>query len=133
MIIVKKFFIVALIAVALAAALPAHAQKLSSDNFIGLWKSDGTMVQNIFFRDGEGQIRLVAWDEQTKLDMKIESLKVDSNTIETIEYFESTKWRTKNVYTLVDENTIRNVISGDGHATVYFKRVDTPQISGDPK
>lgn len=112
-----------LLFVALSFTYSSFAQGLSARDFVGYWKSDGTTTRIIFFKDRDHNLQMVEWDTQTGEEMKITKFKVDGDELVTKEVFQSANHSTNNRYILMDENRIKNIITGGADATIYFDRI----------
>lgn len=99
------------------------AQKIDSKNFVGLWSSESTTTRLVFFMDIHNKMQLVEWATDNGEEMEIKELNVVNNKIKTTERFKSTDYETMNEYILEDENTLKNIISGDANSTIFFKRL----------
>ena len=100
-----------------------NAQKIDLKNFIGLWSSESTTTRLVFFKDINGNLQLVEWATDSGEEMEITDLSLIDNKIKTTERFKSTDYETTNEYILKDENTLKNIISGDANSIIYFKRL----------
>ena len=100
-----------------------NAQKIDSKNFVGLWSSESTTTRLVFFKDIHNKMQLVEWATDNGEEMEIKELNVVDNKIKTTERFNSTDYETTNEYILADENTLKNVVSGDANSTIFFKRL----------
>ena len=115
-------FLVFLITMLISANF-INAQKIDSKNFVGLWSSESTTTRLVFFMDIHNKLQLVEWATDNGEEMEITDLSIVDNKIKTTERFKSTDYETMNEYILEDENTLKNIISGDANSTIYFKRL----------
>ena len=115
-------FLVFLITMLISANF-INAQKIDSKNFVGLWSSESTTTRLVFFMDIHNKLQLVEWATFNGEEMEITDLSIADNKIKTTERFKSTDYETTNEYILEDENTLKNIISGDANSTIYFKRL----------
>ena len=115
-------FLVFLITMLISANF-INAQKIDSINFVGLWSSESTTTRLVFFMDIHNKLQLVEWATDNGEEMEITDLSIADNKIKTTERFKSTDYETTNEYILEDENTLKNIISGDANSTIYFKRL----------
>lgn len=115
-------FLVFLITMLISANF-INAQKIDSKNFVGLWSSESTTTRLVFFMDIHNKLQLVEWATDNGEEMEIKELIIVDNKIKTTERFKSTDYETMNEYILEDENTLKNIISGDANSTIYFKRL----------
>lgn len=115
-------FLVFLITMLISANF-INAQKIDSKNFVGHWSSESTTTRLVFFMDIHNKLQLVEWATDNGEEMEITNLSIADNKIKTTERFKSTDYETTNEYILEDENTLKNIISGDANSTIYFKRL----------
>lgn len=115
-------FLVFLITMLISANF-INAQKIDSKNFVGLWSSESTTTRLVFFMDIHNKLQLVEWATDNGEEMEITDLSIADYKIKTTERFKSTDYETTNEYILEDENTLKNIISGDANSTIYFKRL----------
>lgn len=94
------------------------------NTFIGYWTADKYRLQLVFFKDKEGILQMAEWDGSDGEEMEILKIQAVNNTIETTEKMVSTNHVTYNTYYIVDENTLKRFVGGDGNGDiVYFKRL----------
>lgn len=95
------------------------------NTFTGSWESDDTTVEMTISKDNNGLFKIVAWDTSDGEEIEIIEIKMVNETIKTIEKMKSTNWVTTNIYSIVDDHTIENLILKDGNETIiYFQRKD---------
>ncbi len=102
----------------------AFGQNNINKSFIGFWTSDGTVAKTVIFKDKDDNLQFVKWSSQGGDEVEIVKIKIEGNYIKTTEKFISTNWITYNTYSIVDENTLKQVIDGDGGGTIIIlKRI----------
>lgn len=102
----------------------AFGQANLNKNFIGYWTTDGSTTRTIFFEDKDDILQIVIWDSYNSEEMEIVKIQLVGNTIKTTEKYRSNNWVTYNTYSVVDENTLKCSIDGDGNGSViYLKRL----------
>jgi hypothetical protein len=93
-------------------------------NFIGFWTTDGSFTRTIIFVDKDDMLQIVSWDSYEGEEMEIVKLQLVGNTIKTTEKYKKNNWVTYNTYSVVNENTLKRTIGGDGEGSeIYLKRV----------
>lgn len=102
----------------------AFGQKEVKNTFIGYWTTDGSTTRIVLFKDKDGMLQMVEWDSSDGEEMEILKIQAVNNTIKTTEKMVSTNHVTYNTYSIVDENTLKRTIGGDGNGTIiYLKRL----------
>lgn len=102
----------------------AFSQNDLNKSFIGYWTTDGSMTRTIIFKDKDNVLQIVKWDSSNGEEKEILKIQVVNNTIKTTEKMVSTNWVTYNTYSIIDENTLKCSIGGDGKGSViYLKRL----------
>jgi hypothetical protein len=117
----KRFTLIALFFICFLNGV--NAQETGIKNIVGLWTSESTSTRLVFFLDKTGKLQLVQWDSHTGEEMEIENIETNADTVSTTEKFRSTNFETHNSYYLVSDDSIRNIIKGDGIITIYFRRM----------
>ena len=109
----------------LEAASPVTCgQSNINEIFVGYWIADESTVKTVIFKDRNDSIQMVMWDNHDGEEMEIIKIQMVDNTIQTTEKMASTNWITNNVYSIIDENTLKLVIENDdGEAVIYLKRL----------
>lgn len=122
-----KIRLILVTAILCIASSLAFGQTKLNKTFIGYWTSDGTTTRHLFFLDKENTLQLVSWDTNKDYpyeEQEILKIQVVNNTIKTTEKMVSTNWITYNTYSIVDENTLKCLVGGDGNgAIIYLKRL----------
>jgi len=102
----------------------AFSQNDLNKSFIGYWTTDGSMTRTIIFKDKDNVLQIVKWDSSNGEEKEILKIQVVNNTIKTTEKMVSTNWVTYNTYSIIDKNTLKCSIGGDGKGSViYLKRL----------
>jgi len=120
----KNLLVTAILCLACSVAF---GQTNLNKTFIGYWTSDGTTTRQLFFLDKENTIQLISYDTNKDYpfeEKEILKIQVVNNAIKTTEKMVSTNWVTYNTYTVIDENTLKCSIGGDGNGgIIFFKRL----------
>lgn len=120
----SKFKILLVTAILCIASSLAFGQTNLNKTFIGYWTSDGTTTRHLFFLDKDDVFQMVSWDSSDGEELEVVKLQVINNSIKTTLKFVSTNWVTYNTYSIVDENTLKCLVGGDGNgAIIYLKRL----------
>lgn len=115
----KKLFT----AILFLITLTSNAQVSKNNPFIGQWTSNGDATEIIVRINDNKKLEVLDFSSVSGtalvvLEIKLTSTKLIINTV-----FEENNWYTKSEFTLVDNNTLRCKITGDGEDTVTYKRV----------
>lgn len=106
--------------------IQASAQKNASNDFIGHWtdKDEKVSTDIVFWKDKYGNYQMVSWDktdgemlEVSNLNAKNKTLKVKTKTI-------STNWVIERTFVVIDENNLKETITGATDAVIYWKRLE---------
>lgn len=120
----RKLKLILLTAILCVANSIAFGQTNIDKTFIGFWTSDGSVGKTVIFKDKDNNLQFVIWSSLSGSEVEIIKIKIEGNYIKTTEKFVSTNWITYNTYSIVDENTLKRVIDGDGGGTIIFlKRI----------
>lgn len=120
----SKFKLILITAILCIASSFAFGQTDLNKNFIGYWTTDGSMTRTIIFKDKDNVLQMVMWDSSDGEEKEILKIQVANNTIKTTEKMVSTNHVTYNTYSIIDENTLKCSIGGDGNgAIIYLKRL----------
>jgi hypothetical protein len=118
----RKFKFILLTAILCLSSCQTNLNK----SFIGYWtqSSGGSTVRCIIFKDKDNILQMVKWDNSDGEEKQVLKIQVENNTIKTTEKMISTNWVTYNTYSIVDENTIKCSIGGDGNGFIIdYKRL----------
>lgn len=120
----SKIRLILVTAILCVASSFVFGQTEVKNTFIGYWTTDGAKTRIVFFKDKEGMLQMVEWDSSDGEEMEILKIQAVNNTITTTEKMVSTNHITYNTYSVVDDNTLKRTIGGDGNgAIIYLKRL----------
>jgi hypothetical protein len=122
----SKFKLILITAILCIASSFAFGQTDLNKTFIGYWtqSSSGSTVRCIIFKDKDDIHQMVLWDSSDGEELQVLKIQVETNTIKTTQKMISTNWVTYNTYSIVDANTLKCSIGGDGDGVlIYFKRL----------
>jgi hypothetical protein len=115
----KKLFTVALFFI----ALTFNAQVTTKESFIGQWTSSGEATEIIVRKTDSGKIEVLDYSSYSGEQLKVLYININDRELRIKTVFERTNWNTTSEFTFVDNNTLICRISGDGEATVIYKRL----------
>jgi hypothetical protein len=122
----SKFKLILITAILCISSSFAFGQTDLNKTFIGYWtqSSSGSTVRCIIFKDKDDILQIVIWDSSDGEEKQVLKIQVETNTIKTTEKMISTNWVTYCTYSIVDENTLKCSIGGDGNGSIiFFKRL----------
>jgi hypothetical protein len=122
----RKFKLIFLTVILCIASSFAIGQTNLNKTIIGYWtqSSSGSTVRCIIFKDKDDILQMVIWDSSDGEEKQVLKIQFENNTIKTTEKMISTNWVTYNTYSIVDENTLKCSIGGDGNGSIiYYKRL----------
>ena len=120
----RKFKLLLVTTILCITSSLAFGQANLNKNFIGYWTTDGSTTRTIMFKDKDDMLQIVIWDSYNGEEMEIVKIQLVGNTIKTTEKYRKTNWVTYNTYSVVDENTLKCSIGGDGNGSIiYLKRL----------
>jgi hypothetical protein len=116
----KVFFI----ATSLFFSLSVLSQeKLNTDDLIGYWQPSEESTQLFFWKDVNGFLQVQEISGTSGRPIHINSLSVRRDSVIVEETFLYNNWKTKNVYTLVDNKTLSCVVTGDSNCTLIYNKI----------
>ena len=116
----NKTAIIFILVVCAGVYVPS-AKDSKLQRYLGTWVSDSTSVKMNFSYNTTNGLQLMIWDTDGE-KMDIVKFGVIGDTIKTTEIFRSTNWKTYNIYYLKTGDSVVNIITGDGDATIYFTK-----------
>lgn len=120
----RRFKLILVTAILCIASSFAFGQTNYDKSFIGYWTADSSTVRTVIFKDKDDVLQMVMWDGSDGEEVEVVKFEVTEKTIKTTEKVVSTNWTTYNTYSIINENTLKCIIGGDGNGTeIYFKRL----------
>jgi hypothetical protein len=115
----KVFFIIGILLISLDVL---SQEKINVDNLIGYWTPNEKATELFFWKDKNNvlQVQEISSNSGIPLTLIDFVVKEDFICIKTI--FEPTVWTTESVFVLIDDNTLKCTITGDGEGVVYYKK-----------
>ncbi len=99
----------------------SFAQTGGLKDMVGLWTSKQTSVVMTFQFDKDNKIQLAVVDTSGEV-MQIKRLRVDVDTVYTVEKFRSTHWITRNKYYLTTKDSLVNLITNTDKTVIFVRK-----------
>jgi hypothetical protein len=120
----NKFKILLFTAILFVASSFAFGQSNLDKTFIGFWTTDGSTTRIVIFKDKDDVLQMVKWNSNDGEEKEVIKIQIVNNNIKTTEKMVSRNWVKYNTYSILDENTIKCKIDGDGNGSIiYYKRL----------
>lgn len=117
----KKVFLI--IAITLFSSNVFAQQKINIEDLIGYWKPDEELSELFFWKNAKNQLQVQEISSTSGRPIDLIVLEINDNSVFIKTIFVPNNWITENIYTFVDNNTLKRVITGDGQGTAIYRRV----------
>jgi len=116
----KVFFI----ATSLFFSLSVLSQeKLNTDDLIGYWKPNKQSTKLFFWKDIHNVLQTQEISEISGEELKVISIKINKTHILIKTMFLKNKWIVESKYVLINKNTIKCTVTGDGNDKIIYTKI----------
>jgi hypothetical protein len=98
-------------------------QKINITNLLGYWKPDQESAELFFWKDADDKLQTQGISSTSGKQIDVITLRINDASIFIRTIFIPNNWVTENVYTFIDNNTLKCVVTGDGEGTIIYKKV----------
>jgi hypothetical protein len=117
----KKVFLI--ITIALFNLNISAQEQININNLIGYWQPDQESAQLFFWKDFLGKLQYQAISGTSGEPIDLITLKIEKYSVFIRTIYIPNNWVTENVYTLINENTLKCVVTGDGNGTITYTKI----------
>jgi hypothetical protein len=118
----KKIIFLIIIVICSWIQLSAQSSYEAAD-LVGQWTTEETTTEIVFWMDKHGSFQMVSWNKTNGDILEVENLKVYGTTLTVKTTYKPTNWAIQRTFTIVDENKLKETITGDTETILYWKRV----------
>ena len=98
-------------------------QKINTNDLIGYWQPDKESTQLFFWKDVNGDLQIQEISGTSGKPVDVIMMKINNNFIFVKEIFLQNNWITENIYTLINKNTLKCTITGNGKGTLIYTKI----------
>ena len=100
--------------------------QVNTKDLIGYWTPDQESTQLFFWKDVTGKLQVQEISGTSGEPLDNITFRVDKNSVYLKTIFTPNSWVTENVFTFVDKNTLKCVITGEnleGETIITYKKI----------
>ena len=107
----------------LLLSMVSFGQLSTLDKFIGYWEPDQHSTQIVFWKDVNQHFQMVEFSTISGEVLTLNSLKLVEKSIVVKTTFDSRNWNTQATFTLLDDKTMKCVVTGDGEGIITYTKI----------
>lgn len=116
----KKVFLI--IVIALSSFNVFSQQEINTDDLIGYWKPNKESSHLFFWKNSLGEIQTQEICGTSGSPIDVVSLRIEKDYIFIRTILLENGWVTESVYTFINKNTLKCVVTGDGNGTIIYTK-----------
>ncbi len=96
---------------------------LNKDDLIGYWKDNTNSTHLFFWKDTNGEIQVQEITATSGEPLDLIVLRVNEDNVFIATQFKPKNWIVESVYTFINKITLKCVVTGDAHDTIYYTKI----------
>jgi hypothetical protein len=98
------------------------AIEFTNEDYIGFWSCEGTS-HIVFWKDCNGNMQMAEFSAISGAPFDITSLNFNKTNLNVKTNFKENNWNTESEFVFLDKSTLICTVSGDGNATLTYKKI----------